>query len=230
MLVVIGVIMILMTLAVVGYQVVEKSAAGNQTKVTLNNLNAMLSELDAAAGSSALPKYTYPGTDANGNPIQIEQTVIGAVPPTPDGSIWTISDVTAPYPSDRYPLPDAITTSPQNMVSRTQQIVMTALMRSPNNANAIKQMPASRLMKDQNGNPYQVPIILDGWGNPIIYVPRGGITVWVTTGSGPTLITVSRPDNRPFFASAGPDGDFSAYSPSPAPSQVRGDDNVYSKD
>jgi type II secretory pathway pseudopilin PulG len=231
MLVVIGVIMILMTLAVVGYQVVEKSAAANQTKVTLNNLNAMLSEFDAAAGSSALPVYTY--TDAMNN-TQV-QNVIGAPPnaltPTPDGQIWSISDVTTSGSGDRYPPPSG---NPLNVVGNTQQI-MAKLMRIPNNANAIKQMPSSRLMKDQNGNPLTdqngnlIPIILDGWGNPIIYVPAGGIWVWVTTGSGPTQILVNRPDKRPFFASAGPDGDFGAYSSTP-PSQARGDDNVYSKD
>jgi prepilin-type N-terminal cleavage/methylation domain-containing protein len=226
MLVVIGIILILMVLAVVGYQVVEKSAAANQTKVTLNNLNSMLSELDAAAGATALPVYTY--QDSMGN-TQV-QNVIGAVPNTPDGQVWTVGDVTAPYPSDRYPLPDAITTAPPiaNMVRRTQTMIA-SLMRVPGNANAIKQMPTSRLMKDQNGNPYPIPIILDGWGNPIIYVPSGGIVVYVTTGSGSTPITIKSASNRPFFASAGPDGDFGAVTASPNPTP-HGDDNVYSKE
>ena len=50
---------ILMVLSIAGYKVVERSAAANQTRVTLTNLNAMLSELDAEAGGSALPAYTW---------------------------------------------------------------------------------------------------------------------------------------------------------------------------
>jgi prepilin-type N-terminal cleavage/methylation domain-containing protein len=54
-----------------------------------------------------------------------------------------------------------------------------------------------------------VPVPLDGWGNPIIFVPGGSLTV----ASG----TVSSPNGKPFFASAGGDGDMS-----------KGDDNLYS--
>lgn len=238
-LIVIGVILVLMSLAVISYQVVERAAARNQTKVTLDNLNAMLAELDATAGSSALPKYTYQGTDAMGNPITVEQAVIGAaaappipgaLTPTPDGQIWTIGDVSSggtdrnpPY----YPSPPAPLNSP-NIVNRTQQIAMAALMRIPNNAKAIAALPASRIMKDSAGRPYAIPILLDGWGNPIIYVPRGGVSVYVTTGSGAvTQIVVKARDNRPFFASAGPDGDFGAVT---GATKASGDDNVYSKE
>jgi prepilin-type N-terminal cleavage/methylation domain-containing protein len=71
------------------------------------------------------------------------------------------------------------------------------------------------------------PVVLDGWGNPIIFVPAGGLSnVYVNCNtSNPTLLTIPNvpgvsiqsPDHRPFWASAGPDGDF-----------VRGDDNIYS--
>ena len=70
-----------------------------------------------------------------------------------------------------------------------------------------------------------VPIVLDSWGNPIIFVPRAGLSGvrklptennGVVT-YGQTNLTIKSPDGRPFFASAGEDGDFS-----------KGDDNVYS--
>ena len=84
------------------------------------------------------------------------------------------------------------------------------------------------------------PILKDGWGNPIIYVPGSGLGVRLLNGqkaNTPTDVTqnfvVVSPEGhvnnngtaapvvtrvgRPFFASAGPDGDFS-----------KGDDNVYS--
>ena len=94
------------------------------------------------------------------------------------------------------------------------------------------------------------PLILDGWGNPLIIVPATGLvnvrgnvgtsngttsgtTITIVNGSpssvtsqlvpypsepyARTLPPIQSPDNRPFFVSAGPDGDLTT-----------GDDNVYS--
>jgi len=63
--------------------------------------------------------------------------------------------------------------------------------------------------------PLPTPVMLDAWGNPIIFV-MGGVLGAVNAG-GQTAINVNSPDYHPFFASAGPDGDFS-----------KGDDNLYS--
>jgi prepilin-type N-terminal cleavage/methylation domain-containing protein len=80
--------------------------------------------------------------------------------------------------------------------------------------------------RDESAAPQQAPLLLDAWGNPIIYVPGGGLSVQLLNGgttydaSNTNLIkgqTVTSPDKRPFWASAGPDGDFS-----------HGDDNIYS--
>jgi type II secretory pathway pseudopilin PulG len=68
-----------------------------------------------------------------------------------------------------------------------------------------------------------VPVLLDGWGNPIIFVPGGVLgdgAMPADTGSliaGGNSTTAKSPDGRPFWASAGPDGNFST-----------GDDNLYS--
>jgi hypothetical protein len=84
-----------------------------------------------------------------------------------------------------------------------------------------------------------VPVLVDGWGNPIIFVPGGVLGSGAALSAGPTppagypihgsgaiasnpgsnglSIQARSPDGRPFWASAGPDGDFSA-----------GDDNMYS--
>jgi prepilin-type N-terminal cleavage/methylation domain-containing protein len=113
-------------------------------------------------------------------------------------------------------------------------------------------MPAVRVY-DNQGNPYPpssnpvvppaTPVVLDAWGNPIIFVPGGVLGAnpnpstnnsgWsllpdgsipdtsggMISGSGSSAIKtqVNSPDYHPFFASAGPDGDFS-----------KGDDNLYS--
>jgi hypothetical protein len=85
------------------------------------------------------------------------------------------------------------------------------------------------------------PLLLDAWQNPIIFVPASGLRVR-KLGAGKTLVPadktqtfiVTSPEGktaldtssglpyttqvgRPFFASAGPDGDFAT-----------GDDNIYS--
>ena len=79
------------------------------------------------------------------------------------------------------------------------------------------------------------PMLLDGWNNPIILVPASGLLVTKTINGTQTPWIEISPEGkvdsngtptmkvkqlgRPFFASAGPDGDFST-----------GDDNVYSHD
>jgi prepilin-type N-terminal cleavage/methylation domain-containing protein len=83
------------------------------------------------------------------------------------------------------------------------------------------------LVKDANGNPIGTPVVLDGWGNPIVLVPAGGLSGVIVNGTiahhgagGPQQgAIVTAPDGQPFFASAGPDGDF-----------INGADNVYSFD
>jgi hypothetical protein len=67
--------------------------------------------------------------------------------------------------------------------------------------------------RDMTGAVRAAPILLDAWDNPIIFVPAGGLAL----RQGGQNLVIKSPDNRPFWASAGPDGDFQ-----------NGDDNVYS--
>jgi prepilin-type N-terminal cleavage/methylation domain-containing protein len=81
-------------------------------------------------------------------------------------------------------------------------------------------MPA--LVVPAAGTPLPTPVVLDAWGNPIIFVMGGVLGAPSSSSSGllyagGNAVQVSSPDYRPFFASAGPDGDFS-----------KGDDNMYS--
>jgi hypothetical protein len=71
--------------------------------------------------------------------------------------------------------------------------------------------------------PLPTPVVLDAWGNPIIFVmggvlgaPAGSASGMLTAG-GQTGVQIHSPDFHPFFASAGPDGNF-----------ANGDDNLYS--
>ena len=96
------------------------------------------------------------------------------------------------------------------------------------------QDPSSTMMAVPRGitlGGNEAPVLLDGWGNPIIYVPPGGIVVQIK-GAARSLVgqelwhdalhadprdRPSKSTDHPFWASAGPDGNFD-----------NGDDNVYS--
>jgi hypothetical protein len=86
------------------------------------------------------------------------------------------------------------------------------LTRIPNNKTAVAAFPAKSFV-NQAGNREQA--LADGWGNPIILCPPAGLEVKVKESGAVTKVTA--PGGRPFWASAGPDGNFST-----------GDDNVYS--
>jgi type II secretory pathway pseudopilin PulG len=99
---------------------------------------------------------------------------------------------------------------------------------------------------DETASPRGVPLLIDGWSNPIIYVPASGLRVKLLSGYGGYTTFAANPTQaaaqnyivvspeghvtgngtanpyvdhlgKPFFASAGPDGDF-----------TKGDDNLYS--
>jgi hypothetical protein len=117
--------------------------------------------------------------------------------------------------------------------------IMQQLVTIPDNANGLGKIVTSEVapfkpiagVTQAAGTTYP-SVLLDGWGNPIIFVPASGLqfvyrnlnystnppTVPAGTPAFPALPpTIVSPDGRPFWASAGPDGDF-----------IRGDDNIYS--
>lgn len=64
------------------------------------------------------------------------------------------------------------------------------------------------------------PLLLDGWEKPLVYVGSGGLTNLKTelTGTSANLgRVVTAPNGRPFWVSAGKDGNFETH-----------DDNIYS--
>jgi prepilin-type N-terminal cleavage/methylation domain-containing protein len=147
-----------------------------------------------------------------------------------------------------YPMPSTYT--PTN--SNNQGIyygIMTKLAVLPGNSASLSKLPSNEVttVAPVSGsytasyptatitlmNPNPPPVVLDGWGNPILFCPGSGIVTNVnpavtvggltnvylntTTGSSQGATTITSPDGRPFWVSAGPDGDF-----------ARGDDNIYS--
>jgi len=78
--------------------------------------------------------------------------------------------------------------------------------------------------QDMTGANRAAPLLVDAFDNPIIFVPAGGLLVRQNLDRQGTPVGVmgetaliKSPDNRPFWASAGPDGSFR-----------NGDDNIYS--
>jgi prepilin-type N-terminal cleavage/methylation domain-containing protein len=210
LLVVIGIILVLVGMAVVGYNQLDRSVAAKQTRVTLHNLAAMEVELDAEAGPDFVEGPVPPAVYATGSFLNV-----APVTPTP----WDVN----PGQPNRY----------MAAVSTTQTVIG-VLMRSPKNKDAVAQAPSKTLLRDTNNNAMSPPDFVDAWNNPIIFVPSGGlkgVTLTQTQGNpnGATYTVRSSgvyptgsepglgPKDRPFWASAGQDGDFS-----------KGDDNVYS--
>ncbi|HYE20555.1 MAG TPA: prepilin-type N-terminal cleavage/methylation domain-containing protein [Tepidisphaeraceae bacterium] len=94
------------------------------------------------------------------------------------------------------------------------RVAMGLVLGIPVNRKAIEQLPPTGLL--QSNPPGQPPVLLDAWGNPVIFVPAGGLNGVLVNGKATRITSL---DNLPFFASAGADGSFET-----------GDDNVYSFD
>jgi hypothetical protein len=203
----IGIIIVLGAILIAGMKSITTGSKANAAKMDLNNVRGMLAELEATAKDD----YAYIKTG------------------------W-IAPIVAPGQVK------------EGGVDREGTVVLQTAwvyqkMRSvPANRNVMAQLPADRLMKwsattvvpkvppqglvpppaGMNPTPVppttSVPILVDSWNNPIIFVPAQGMSGMTTGGVTYTVAAPFKsPDGRPFFASAGPDGDF-----------TKGDDNVYS--
>jgi len=194
--VVIGIIMLLLTLSVVGYRYLEASAARNRTRTVLHDLEAMTAELDRTGGMIRLV--------------------------APSGALYTTTQTLSS--------PGNATLGGGNQVGisnsySTPALGILALV--PANQQALTQLPVKSLVPGtlRLYNNIQVSAVADGWGNPIIFVPPGGLTnvqLGAKANSSGSItysntVTITSPDHRPFWASAGQDGNFTT-----------GDDNVYS--
>jgi type II secretory pathway pseudopilin PulG len=249
---VVAILAILIGLVAYGMTKVMGNAKERQTRVTLENLKAMLNE------------YKVVSKGLTRQPANNQMWYNGSL--TPKGGIidiWKDGDPnTDNYEPDGVKAPGDVsldTLSATNTEGRynadqilNTQLVMGLLSSVPSVKTMLSQMPSSQFMEtipananaklrvqkqsggeDDYGNvggpakPSPV-LVLDGRGNPILFVPAGGL--WdVTAGdvkhlAQPTSISplsndgpLRSPDNLPFWVSAGPDGNFKS-----------GDDNLYS--
>jgi prepilin-type N-terminal cleavage/methylation domain-containing protein len=205
----IAIILVLMAIAVIAFRAVSHKGDTDSTRTTFANLRAMTAELTSTSGMSLLEGPGNTNVFEPGNTLQSPGVVLEG-----DGD------------QARY--------GPQ--VAKAQRAIG-VLMRVPKNKAAIVNVTPKRLLGKVHKDKYlpwpspkvaitpdpdgvlltpDPPVLLDGWRNPILFVPSAGL-VGVEMPDKDPLVPITAPDGRPFWASAGPDGDFTA-----------GEDNLYS--
>lgn len=220
-LVAIGIIVILAGAALYAMRGAGNTAKTQATHVTLDNLKSMLAEYELQTRLGVAPPGWWKSDAPN-------------VWAPPGCDFWHNVSPNANQPTAAPLLvtngePDRTMSLPvQNTV-----MAMRAIATIPANRAAIGKLPPNRLLSINftggDGNPYTAQLLLDDWGNPIVFVPASGLGRTIAMGLpfSPVYVggnattgtpnTIQAPSNRPFFASAGPDGNFAT-----------GDDNIYS--
>jgi len=153
LLLVIGVLMILIGLLVWGLKGAINSGSGNSTRTTLANLTNMSEELNS--------KNKLAGFDIIYPPLPSPPA-----PPAPTGPETAPGVVTSDTDnSDRLGL----------AVHRTAE-VMGRLISIPDNKKILEKFPSDQLLPVPPASPYSAgTVVLDGWKNPIIFVPAAGL-------------------------------------------------------
>lgn len=242
LIVVMGILMILIGLVMVGMRALDTSAKEKATKSALETAKSMLTEHEIINQMQSLPYdilqsptlVTDQGVDRKGGAVCLTRAVIGSLLRYPNNQkviakiptevLWKFT-VTGSYPAwaagNTYLLGDRVQDGGINFIAVQGHFSYgppSSVGDPPSN-----EPPSAYWVADRP----DVPVLLDGWGNPIIYVPAGGLnkvnigdTVDNLVKSNEIVPTGNTPKlgaGRPFWASAGPDGNFKS-----------GDDNVYS--
>jgi prepilin-type N-terminal cleavage/methylation domain-containing protein len=210
----VAIIAILVGLLFLGAKHVGASARAKRTEVTLKSLQGMLTEFESRGGRMDFINKLYP------NAPDLQETMPNQPPNTVfqgdaayDPSQMTINPALAPQLARTQAVMRALVSVPEN------KAILDKLMTNPDNY--LKNPPLSAQPKQ----PLDGPILLDGWGSPILFAPGRMNTLskkWGATGltikGDPATpnASVQPPDGKGMFISAGPDSDFS-----------KGDDNLY---
>ena len=234
LLAVIAIIGILASLVFVAFGGIRGTAGNKATSITLGNANSLLAEYELTQRTADLDA----DLDRDGNLTEgVEDDFERRELPPGSGKFYYQETAPANVTAEAGAA-DRFSDGANRAVQRTQ-IVMGRLLAVPANRSSLGALPADtfltmpagaagNLIVAQSGAPAPPPVLVDSYRNPILYVPAGGL-IGVKFAADPALLrrVTSRgvvPEaaappvgSRPFFASAGPDGDFST-----------GDDNVYS--
>ena len=202
-LIVIGVIMTLLAIGMYGYRSLEDSASRKLTVTALGSANSLLKEMNSTG--------TYARIEGPSDQTPPPFYVLGATVASP-GDVTVAKNGRALIVADN----PAINTP-------SQPRLMRILRANPKIATMIAGFPSQSLLSPDPGQTTRtIPILCDAWDNPLLLVPAAGLTGVTIDGKAVPTITSSgqaatNPANRAFWASAGPDGDF-----------TKGDDNLYS--
>ena len=215
MLVVIGILMILIAMTTIALRTVAQRAKNDDTQTALNTLDAMLKgELDATGGGKQINEFLTKYNNSQPSPVS------------------SLTQLTVPNPgivnNPQSWAPALVTPTDTTSALYVTQTIIGILLRNPNNVTLFNNLPAQRKLEFITINNVKTalahPLILDGYGNPIIFVPAGGLQN-VFFGSGTFNPKTTYPTFQPnqavpiyFWLSAGMDGDFRT-----------GNDNVCSK-
>jgi prepilin-type N-terminal cleavage/methylation domain-containing protein len=257
----VGIILLLVAMSIYGFRHLNRSAKDNSTKTALAMLQALTTEMEA---STALSTGKQKGLQLLA--LGPSCSVVPYQDPTIK-VIWTTT--TSPPPSSVFDAaldataeagdvgPDIAASGKGGRYGDAviaTSIVMGRLMTLPAARAAIEKLPDDRFLKDTTGKVFRAPpnslgvssatsggpVLLDGYGNPIIFVPAAGLKNVDRGGSvGTTLDQAADPstkipyrgpvrgrDDKPFWASAGADGKFTG--PATPVKLIEGDDNLYS--
>lgn len=224
-LVVIAIIGVLAGIAFVGYSTVTRQQLAGRTKMAFSAASAALAEYDAKTNLKRQPPWIWTGT---------------AVPPA---AYATQGDAGANVWRDFDPVTDGSQglQPPQRDADNTAGLRNTqAVFKLVAAVPAAKQILAGVRPEDTLPLPdypetpnydEAAPVLLDGWGNPILFVPASGLRGVYLGGAPPgqppaeefvvtsvkvytsTQLTdgTLAPNARPFFMSAGPDGRYGGF-------------------
>lgn len=219
--IVIGIIAVLVTLVTLGVRQMIGGAKEKSTRTTMENLQNLVAEKQVAGGGAAPLDAVF----------------------APGGIVAAPLNITPGNGKDREPKWDnGKPRLPTNAVAATRKVM--ALLRAvPTNAKVMAALPSGQIWNPPvEAETPNAPLVLDAWGNPIIYVPAGGLTGVTVTGNVKSKYVnastafpagvIQSPDRRGFWASAGADGFFTDPDPSKDLDnrEPYGDDNVYSFD
>ena len=264
LLVVIGIILVLIAIVVMGLRHVNYTAARHETIAEFKICQDILKEYESVNGlskieasSGSVVGFKLPSPPLDPTPFNLP---IFLDPPTGEIkgakpaqiSVYTPDNLTALGQGD---MGDRIAPKTARYAADAvwyTQGVMFVLLKDPKNRVLIQNVPAKRLLESPPPasaggppnpvTPIDASVILDGWGNPIVFVPRGGAQIDMnptgqsnglqpyrvkSTGTTAVALNVSptlSPNDRPFFMSAGQDG----YFTDPDHKLDYGIDNLYS--
>jgi prepilin-type N-terminal cleavage/methylation domain-containing protein len=238
LLVVIGIILILIGLFFAGAKIVTAQAKQRDTQTAMETCRTMFENYKQATHLSRYPIGISFGPNAL--PTATTTTWYTAQEPPPVGAFSSPPSMSSQLMQDTAIIMYSIEAIPEN------QKIITGL--PPNKIVTVTVIIPTSVGAGSQSVTVNIPLLLDGWGNPILFVPGGGLginqpseLVWldgvnvgIITSVGP-ITSSSTPynlggyppaagtplNNQPFFVSAGPDGDFDN-------SSTQTDDNVYS--